>query len=371
MTEVYDALEHCLEAMERGASIDNALRRYPELASELRPLLLASLVARGSSRVHVPVDVRKRGRERLLRYVRQAEATAKRPRLRIIPAFPRMAMTAVLAAALVLTSTGLVSASSASLPGQHLYPVKRTWESIRLWFVFGAAERDLLESDYEQERINEISELLGKRMEAPIAFSGLLSKQADGNWTISGIPVSVTSSTSLPTTAISDGAPLAVTGVTGADGLVRAQQIQVLQPGAALPPLEPAHDAEYQIGGSGEQSGHNATPVAPSPQPGNPTPQPTYAIYEFSGVVQSMQGNVWQINGQTVYMDGASVTGSIQIGTIVRFKGHYLSDGRFIVTSIQAHSGTSNDKHDSGGSGEGGEGEGGGEGGGESGGDGP
>ncbi len=374
MTELYDALENCLEAVERGASIENAVRRHPKLAAELRPLLAAALVARNSSRVHVPLDVRKRGRERLLQRALEAESAGRAAPRRMIPVFPRLALTVTLLVALVLTSTGLVSASSGSLPGQQLYPVKRTWESVRLWFVFAPAERDLLESDYEQERLNEIYELLGKRMEAPIAFSGLLARQIDGNWLISGIPVMVSSSTVLPGTPIADGAPVTVVGMTSADGLVQARQIQVLQPGVALPPLEPSHDGEQASSTGSEGAGAFATPAAPSTpasQSGNPASQPQQVTYQFSGVVQSIKGNVWQINGQTVYVDGADVAVQVGVGSLVKFQGYYSPDGRFNVTSIQSRTGSPDNKHDGGGSGgdSGGGSEGGGDGAG--GGDGP
>src|SRR5512143_1402571 len=120
MTELYDALEECLQAMARGASIDHAVKRYPNLAGELRPLLQASQIARAAGSIHVPPDVRRRGRSQLIEQVRQGRRTHI-PR-RMIPLFPRLALTGFLVAALALTSTGLVSASSTSLPGQQLYP---------------------------------------------------------------------------------------------------------------------------------------------------------------------------------------------------------------------------------------------------------
>ncbi len=355
MTELYDALEHCLEALERGASLDSALKRYPKLAPDLRPLLTASLLARSSSRVHVPAEVRKRGRAQLLRTVHDRAESRAAPRRRIIPAFPRVALTAVLSIALLLTSTGLVSASSAALPGQQLYPVKRTWESLQLLFVLNPGQRDLLESNFEQERLDETYELLGRRLAAPISFSGLLSKQSDGHWVISGIPVTISTSTSLPAVPIAEGAPVSVSGVTGTDGVVQAQQIQILQQGASLPPLEPSEHSEREMGGPTEDAGSTSTPVAPATSaagqagaggsPGSPTAPTTY---RFSGVVQSVRGNVWSINGQTVYVDISQVGGQVQVGSIVTFQGYYGPDGRFIVTSLQARAGNSANKHGNG-----------------------
>ena len=342
MTELYDALENCLEALERGASLDQALARYPLLADQLRPLLAVSLMARSASRLHVPADIRHRGRVRLLQ--KSDDLTeSRRGRRRIISFFPRMALTATLVGVLALTSTGLVSASSSSLPGQQLYPVKRTWESLRLWLVFNPEQRDVLESTFEQERLDETYELLGLQMSAPITFSGLLARRSDGAWQISGIPVSVTASTRLPVGPISVGAPVTVIGTTRADGSVEATEIQFLQPGASLPPLEPSENEEQNREGSaGGNSGTITVPQglasAVPPQPNTPRAETPPISYQFSGVLQSMQGNVWRINGQSVYVDAAQISGTIQVGAAVRFQGYYGDDGKFIVTTLQAKS---------------------------------
>jgi hypothetical protein len=44
-------------------------------------------------------------------------------------------------------------------------------------------------------------------------------------------------------------------------------------------------------------------------------------------------------------LDGADVAASIQVGSEVRFEGYYASDGRFIVTKMEA---TANLSHKSG-----------------------
>lgn len=358
MTDLYDALENCLEAMERGASIETALKRYPKLAAELRPLLAASVMARNSGRLHVPLEVRRRGRSTLQQRLNEMEAARPAQRRRMIPAFSRFALTTVLAGALLLTSTGLVSASSASLPGEQLYPVKRTWESVRLLFVFNQQQRDLLESGYEQERLDEISELLGRRQTAPIAFSGILAQQSDGKWVVSGIPVSVTGYTSLPATNVANGIPISVSGVTRSDGVVEAQQIQVLEPGSSLPPLEPSENTGNESQGTGEEGDSTPRVVAPpTPQATQPTPsgsQPVQTTYQYSGVIQSMQGNLWIINGQVVRVDPTQIGTEASVGEIVRFRGYYNVDGSFVVTSLEPqYTSTNTPKHSNVGGGEG------------------
>ncbi|MGZ6316918.1 MAG: DUF5667 domain-containing protein, partial [Anaerolineales bacterium] len=324
-------------------------RRYPQLEDQLRPLLQASLMARNSRRLHVPVDVRRRGRSRLLQQAAEmSEGKTPARRRALIPIFPRLAITVGLVGALVLTSTGLVSAASGTLPGQQLYPVKRTWESVQLMFVFSPEQRDVLESDFEQERLNETSALLGRRLAAPISFSGLLSRQSDGKWLISGIPVMVSASTTLPAVPIVDGAPVTVTGTTRADGLVEAQQIWVLQPGSALPPLEPSEQTDGEGGGSIENSGGASGIIASATAQASPSHAPGLdggrTTYQFRGVVEAMQGNVWRINGQAVYMDTAKINGNIKPGSIVKLEGYYGSDGRFMVTSVASDSNSVNKK---------------------------
>ncbi len=353
MTEIQDALENCLQAMEGGASLEHALRRYPQIAEELRPLLVAALMAKDAGRVHVSLDVRRRGRARLMGQVEEYEQRSRAPARRILPTFSRLALTAIVLLALVLTSTGLVSASSGSLPGQQLYPVKRTWESVQLLLVFNPQQRDLLESDFEQERLNETSELLGLRLAAPISFSGILARQSDGEWLVSGIPVSVTSSTSLPGSGLADGMPIRVSGSTRADGVVAAQQVDLLQPGSSLPPLEPSEGTEHHETDSGENPG-TVVPPTPSSTPDASKPSPSgteveHSSYQYSGVVQSMSGNVWQINGQPVYVESAQINGQVSVGAIVRFQGYYSPDGKLIVTSIDGEPVIATPKHGGGG----------------------
>ena len=42
---LFDALEDCLQSLERGQSLDSAIKLYPDLESDLRPILEVSLQA--------------------------------------------------------------------------------------------------------------------------------------------------------------------------------------------------------------------------------------------------------------------------------------------------------------------------------------
>ncbi len=348
MNELSDALQNCLQGIEDGQAMETVLARYPDLESKLRPLLELSVQARSLSEPGVPEDVKRRGRVRLLQQAAGMRESKRVPHTLRIPNFSRAIITIGLVGVLVLTSTGFVSASSGALPGDQLYPVKRTWEGVRLFFVFNPQEHDLLESEFDQERLNEIDELIGKKLTASITFTGLVTRQADGQWLVSGIPVSVVSSTSPSFSAISDGAPVTIVGNTRSDGVVEAQQIQLLQPGGPLPPFEPSENNEPISGGEQEDGNAATTPVPvitqapPVVGSQNSTGQKSY---QFSGVVQSMKGNVWVINGQSVYTDQAEITGVIKVGSVVKFDGNFDSGGRFVVTTVEDISGGNSSPH--------------------------
>ena len=355
MNDLTDVLENCLQDIERGESLDTILAWYPDLESELRPLLEVSLRARRLRKFAVPDDVKRRGRARLLQLAAEMRESKRVSPRRMIPVYSRAAISLALVGILVLTSTGIVRASSGSLPGEQLYPVKLTWEGVRLFFVQTPQEHDLLESQFEQERLNEIDELLGKKQAAPIIFTGLVTSQIGGKWVVSGIPVSIPASTGFSVAEVSNGAPVTIVGNTRSDGFVEAQQVQLLQPGGLLPPLEPSEHNEQIATGEQEDINSVTTPApvttqAPAALGQNNSPQ-GQKTYQFSGVVQSMKGNVWIINGQSVSTDQADIAGQITVGTSVKFEGSFESDGTFSVTTVQEVSSESSNsrRNDSGG----------------------
>jgi uncharacterized membrane protein YgcG len=322
---LYDALEICLQKLEQGQAIDSALKLYPDLESELRPILEASLQARTLADAAVPSAAQQRGRVRLIKRaaeLRKAKRTSPR---RMTSFIPRMALAFGLAAALILSSTGLVGASSNSLPGDQLYPVKRTWEGVQLAFMFNQQARETLQSQFDQERLNEIDDLLSQNRSEPVAFSGLVISSQDGMWLVSGIPVRVTDKTRLTSSRILDSLPVIVTGATRPDGVLEAEEIQPLQPGSMLPPLEPNNP--------------NANPKVPAsvlPLQTSAAPLATPQSFGFIGVVQGKQGSDWTINGQSVSVDQADVNGQISIGDAVKFDGYYSDNGNFVVTKIES-----------------------------------
>jgi hypothetical protein len=329
--KLYDALEVCLKALETGVDIESVLKLYPQMADELRPLLEASIQAKSLAATSVPDVAVRGGRARVLQHAAGMRKAAPKKRRRwSMFAFPRLATSLAIALLFLLSGTGLVSASSGALPGDNLYSVKRSWEDLRLFFIFSPEERVGLESEFEQERLDEISELLSRGRNETIALRGLVTEQNNNTWKVSGITVMITSSSHLPADPVSVGAPVTVIGHTNAQGFVEVDTLDVLGPGTSLPPLEPSH---LENSNSEDSQDHGEEPEFNGDQESD---QVEHMTYEFQGVVESMEGNIWTINGQRVNVEFAESTGTVSVGTLVDFKGYYSNAGEFIVTKIEA-----------------------------------
>ena len=330
---LFEALEVCLNALETGVDLESALKLYPDIAEELRPVLEASAQARSLALLAVPEAVVRRGRVRILQHAAgMRKAIPKARRRWSIFGLPRLAASLVITLVLLLSGTGLVSASNGALPGDQLYSVKRSWEDLRLFFAFSPAGREGLESEFEQERVDEISKLLTEGRKEPIAFAGLVTSQSNEEWNVSGITVMITSNSRLPVDPVSIGAPVMVIGHTNAQGFVQVDTLETLGPGTSLPPLKPSHAKSIDLEESTDQGNEAEGNSTLFPQPLENT------TYDFQGIVESMNGNLWMINGQQVNVGLAENVSQISVGMLVEFRGYYSADGQFMVTKLETKS---------------------------------
>jgi hypothetical protein len=130
--DISDVLDECLDRMAKGESIESCAGRYPERRAELVPLLkTAAMTVNAASAVSYDPAAKQRG----LRRLREA---ADRKSAARSGAFSwlrwKSALAVGLSAAVLMTATawGTTMASSESVPGDTLYWVKRTKESISL-----------------------------------------------------------------------------------------------------------------------------------------------------------------------------------------------------------------------------------------------
>ncbi len=353
--KLYDALETCLQEIEKGAALESVIARYPDLASELRPILKASIQARRLS-ADPSADAMRRGRAKLLQRASEMREAKIAPRKRVIPIFQRLALSLGMAATFLVSGTGLVGASATALPGENLYPVKRTWEDLQLLFTLDRDVRDVVKSQFEIERLHEVNELIAEGRHEVIQFAGVFM-QVNGVYYVSGVNVLIPSNLQIPEI----GSAVIVTGRTNAQGFVELESLELLPDGVFVPvglPVEIESESESNSNsdvngnegldsisnsnnsdGSGGQSSDNGNEAGGGDKPEH------REDFEVEGVVESLSDTTLVIQGKTVYLESATIKGNLQNGVKVEIKGYYAEDGRFIVTEVKVK-GSKSDSND-------------------------
>ena len=143
-----EALDLCIDRINRGATVEDCLASYPDLSDELRPLLLTVQSLRSTARLQPRPEAKAAGRGKLeaaMRARSQAPSTGWRLPSFIEPMKGWVAMASIMV--LFLGGFGVVQASSGSAPGDLLYSVKRTVERGQLAWP--------LQSDEAKARLSE------------------------------------------------------------------------------------------------------------------------------------------------------------------------------------------------------------------------
>ena len=349
MNNLYDTLETCLKQIENGAEIESVLQNYPDLADELRPILQASLGAKKLSAPVPSADVLRKNRAKILQRAAELRESKVMPAVRLNWLVPlrRLVSTLAILVLVFASGTSLVGAASTSLPGENLYPVKRSWESLQLLFTFNAKFREALEVEHENERIEELRELLADGRSAEVTFSGLATRQTDTGWLVAGVPVVISPQTDLPAQPLSDRSAVRVVGSTQPDGSVLAMRIELLPPGSSLPEVEDVPGQEDDSLNEIEstlESGEDAPEFVA-------TQTPEADDVKFDGTLDILNEDFWTINGIPSDVSAAEIIGTPAVGAAVTVEGFFNERGEFVVTKIkfdeeQSNSGGSNSNDD-------------------------
>lgn len=329
MNNMFDALEICLQELDHGTDMEAVLARFPNHASELRPILKASAKARtmNAFAAEPSQDAIRRGRARVMqRAAEMRESSSKAaPRKRIIPAFQRLAFSFALAALFLMSGTGLLNASASALPGERLYPVKRSWEGLRLLLIFNKGAREALEDEFEYERLDEVTELLTEGRDETIQFAGVFTQVNDVSY-VSGVQVI------LPAGAQTfvDGDAVILSGQTNDQGFVVITNVDRLPEGSIVPlgnPIVMEAESESET----------------SPEPGEVATEPTPQYFAMKGTLESISTTTLVINGLTVYLENTQIEGEICPGMQVEVKGYFADNGRYIVAKLEGEGSCLND----------------------------
>lgn len=282
------ALEDCLEQIESGRSMEEALQSYGALAAELRPLLEIALANRAyASQLDPGKAAMARSRARFLAAAHTKADPSSKKRLAGLM-LSRLALAAfAFFLVFLLVSGSTVAASAQALPGDLLYPVKLAAERTRLWLTADPLERLKLEQTFDQRRLEEIFKLKQANRSGVIRLAGEVLSIQPGVWNVRGIQVLVTSATQFDQT-IEVGFYVEVTGQLQSDGAVLAESIRTRQ-------------------------------------------------IEFSGWVEAVNDQSWVVDGLTIKVTGRTQwIGNPGIQDRVKVGAFVLADGSLQAFYIQA-----------------------------------
>ncbi len=191
--------------------------------------------------------------------------TPARPRLRPLAT----ALASVLV--LLLIGSGLVMAAARTLPGDALYPVKRSTEKVRLFLTADPVTREELQASLDAERLREVRQVLASGRQARVEFKGALEAIEANWWHVAGVRVALHPGTEI------EGQPalgvlVQVEGEARAGGLLVAHRLTALgtPPSQVLRPPDETLPPPPDTVPPGEGPGR----TAPPPSTGLSTPEP-------------------------------------------------------------------------------------------------
>lgn len=187
--DLLNAFDDCVDRLAAGNTMDDCLRRYPQCASALRPMLEAGRLVHRTR--FTPAEVTE-SQNRVRFRVAQAVNTRRRhPRPVLLRIAPLVASFMVIFV-LTVGATGVLAENS--LPGDPLYGLKRFTENIRLSV---ASDKDALEQQFDERRIDEIQRLIAQNRAAEVSFEGQLEAISGTYWLVAGLPVQIAPGTAL------------------------------------------------------------------------------------------------------------------------------------------------------------------------------
>lgn len=173
-------LDTCLERVRlRGESIEQCLDSYPEHASELEPLLRAALRVMDVSSIRPRDEFGRVVRSRLLSAVSLENAKGKERRFPMMGWQRGWAVALAVILAIAVVGGGTVTASSGSLPGDVLYPVKTTAEKVQAFFTFGDEANARFHMKVAERRLREMESLAEAKRAIPESVLARMSLETE------------------------------------------------------------------------------------------------------------------------------------------------------------------------------------------------
>lgn len=191
MKSVFEAdVVDALDALEAGTPLQEILSHYPEHAGELRPIL-ETAAQLGAMPIGHSLLAQTASRDAFLRHAATLRIKEQHQSKRTLDLSRRLALSFASMVAFILLLGGLLGVAQQALPGQTLYPVKRTVEHARLSLASGPAGREALEAQFRAERREEIRALLAIGGDGRVDCAGTIEAITDDRWTVEGLVITI------------------------------------------------------------------------------------------------------------------------------------------------------------------------------------
>ncbi len=201
-----DIFEECLEqVLTQGKTIEQCLASYPDMATQLEPLLRTALAVKKAASIEPAPEMAARVRYRL---TSRLQAKGERKKSSIWQ--PRWATVIAGVLLFFLVGSGTVVASSSSMPDSPLYPVKLAAEQVQIKLTRSKIRRAILYAELANKRVAEIAymadaeklekvEQLTQKLDVILANVAMLAGRQKGEMaTLSAAPFATESPTSTP-----------------------------------------------------------------------------------------------------------------------------------------------------------------------------
>lgn len=194
---MHGALENvivaALDELEQGQTVEEILDRYPQKKAELRPILET---ASGLTALESTPSPESRNASRQAFLAEAARLRESSPAGdRSMPRWRRIFYSfASFALFLLLLGVIVIPPSADAIPGDILYPVKRSAESAQL-LLASPAEEETLRAEYEEERNREVYQMLEIGRDGRAGYIGIVKEITAEHWKIGNITAHIEEST--------------------------------------------------------------------------------------------------------------------------------------------------------------------------------
>ena len=390
-----DLFEKCIELLEAGVPIDQCIKQYPQLTSEMKSMLENANNLLQFNDEQVETELMEQSRARI---IHEANLLRSQPVSRnsgvskvkdfvhqffsaipsLTPLTRKLVFIIAITGFLILFSSGLVIASAKSLPGDSLYPVKRAVEDISIHIVPSHVTRIEYEDNYSHQRIVEVQRLLELDRIQAVAFEGILEAMDGNSWMVSGIQVNLSSKSQIisglpDVQSIEIGSVIEVEGQTTTQGSVLASEIHIREY-KYIGTVEKMDSNYWLISGNqvfltkgsqidpGILQGDDVTLLIRSEDDGlyalailhdiRPTPMPYQtgkigsssedtsetednSVHQLTGMLDNITAKYWVVNGEIVFIAIADeVPENIQIGDEISVDYRIETNGSYTAISI-------------------------------------